>query len=443
MSTQCTLDFLDSKDVEVRFDGGTMSTDAGLSVFIEWMTDQSFLDPWASILEESDRQRRDPDRINHSIDQLLRQRVLQLVAGYEDVNDCDRLREEPLFCAANGNVDTGESNASQPTMSRLENAVDARDVVRLNRQLLDQYIEHTDDPDEITLEIDSTPAATHGNQQRSMFDGYHGQNQYHPFMMADADTGELLCVRLREGTAHDKTGAYPHIKRVVQRLSEEFPDVHRQFRADNGFASPRLYRLLEQFDVQWAINMNANEVLQDQTDDVLASVQDEYDQTGTKITRYLLLDEYQAGSWDHTRPVVAKVEAGPNGTNRRFVVSNMQPDDPVEVFDFYEDRGVCEQYIKEFKGGYRGDKMSCQTFVANAFRLVVSAIAYTSIARFRHRHLEETELEGSWIQTIRETLFKLGARIKRTERRFWIHASSNWPNQSLFNTVAQSVMAPG
>jgi hypothetical protein len=444
VSTQCTFEFLDSKDVEFRFDGGSMSTDAGLSVFIEWMTDQAVIDPFASILEETDRDRRDPDRVEHSVDELLRQRVLQLVAGYEDANDCDQLREEPLFCAANDRVGDDQANASQPTMSRLETAVDSLDVVELNRQLLEEYITNQDeDPDEITIEIDSTSAATHGDQQRALFDGHRGQNQYHPLMIADGQTGELLSVRLREGTAHDKHGAYGHLKRVLNRLTESFPETTLRFRADDGFTDPTLYQLLDEWDVQWTINFKANAVLKRRTDKVLEEITNEYEQSRSKTTGYVQLDGYQAGSWDRSRPVVAKVQAGPNGTNRRFVVCSAQPDEPKDAFEFYEGRGVCEQYIKEFKRGFRGDKMSCHQFVANAFRLVVAGIAYTAVARFRNRHLEETDLEGSWIQTIREKLFKLGARIETTTRRFWIHASSDWPNQPLFRTVAQSVMTPG
>lgn len=438
MSTQCKFDVLETKDVEVRFDGGQISTDAGLSVFIEWMHKDGFIDPYADILEQRDP--RVAEKVTHAREDLLRQRVLQVIAGYEDANDSDELRKAPLFCAANGRVGEHEANASQPTISRLENNVEARDVVKLNRMLLEDYIaSRTTTPEEIILEMDATAAATHGNQQRALFHGYHGQNQYHPLVIADGDTGELLSVRLRHGTAPDHHRACGHLKRVVRRLKEAFPGVLLRFRADSGFSGARLMQLLDDADVRWVVNFAMNSVLKEQTQRLREQAREDYDQTGEPVVRYVLLEDYQANTWDRPRYVVAKIEANAKGTNRRFVVCSDRPESPRKAYGFYAGRGVCEQYIKEFKGGYRGDKLSCHRFVANAFRLVMVGMAYTAIARFRARHLRGTALEGAWIETIRRKLFKLGARIEVSVRRFWIHASEEWPYQDLFRRVAESV----
>jgi hypothetical protein len=440
VSTQCKFDFLETKDVEVRFDEGPISSDAGLSVIIQWMNQTDSLDRYVEILEETDD--RDPERIDHSMKQLLRQRILQVMAGYEDANDCDRLADAPLFQAANRRLNEDKTtNASQPTMSRLENQVDSRDVVRLNHELLEAYIDaHRENvPGEILLDIDATPAATHGGQQRALFDRHRGQRMYFPLMLCDGETGELLAVRLRSGRASDKHRAKPMIRRVVSRLREAFGDVSIRFRADAGFTEARLFRLLDELGVKWRINYAANSLLKDRTDDCLEAAQTKYDQTSQKVTRYKLLADYQAKTWEQSRWVAAKVECGPNGTNRRFVVCSDRPVSAKQAFGFYEARGVCEQYIKEFKGGYRADKLSCHRFVANAFRLVLYGMAYTLIARFRHQHLTNTDLEGAWIQTIRTKLFKLGARIEVTVRRFWIHDSREWPYRDLFKQVAASV----
>jgi len=445
VNTQCKFNFVESKDVEMRFDGGPISSDAGLAVMIQWLKQTGSLDRYAEILEESDD--RDSNRTDHTSDQLLCQRVLQIMAGYEDANDCDRLREEPMFRAANQRLGNDDSpNASQPTMSRLENRVTARDVVPLNHQLLEGYIDaHSEDPpDEIILDIDGTPAEAHGNQQLAMFDGHHGQYMYFPLVLCDGETGELLAVRLRSGRAHDKHRARPMVRRVVDRLNEAFPDTEFKLRADDGFTDARLYRLLDGASVAWRINYAANEVLKERTDEILKDVREQYEQTEEKQTRYELLEDYKAYSWNTPRWVAAKVQYGPKGANRRFVVCSEKPESARAAFEFYEQRGVCEQYIREFKDGFRGDKLSCHRFVANAFRLVLYGIAYTAVARFRNQHLTDTELEGSWIQTIREKLFKLGARIKVTARRFWIHASKEWPYQTLFQRVARSVcLQPG
>lgn len=440
MSTQCKFDFLETKDVEVRFDEGPISSDAGLSVMIQWMDQTDSLDRYVEVLEEADD--RDPARTDHSMNQLLRQRVLQVMAGYEDANDCDRLADAPVFQAATGRLKCeDETNASQPTMSRLENHLDACDVVRLNRELLEGYIdEHqVDPPDSIILDIDGTPASTHGDQQRALFDRHRSQRMYFPLMLCDGRTGELLAVRLRSGRASDKHRAKPMIRRVVNRLKEAFPATSIRFRADAGFTEARLFRLLDELGVTWRINYAANSVLKERTEQLLQEVRERYRESEEKTTKYILLGGYQANTWETSRWVAAKVECGPNGTNRRFVVCSDRPASANQAFGFYEARGVCEQYIKEFKGGYRADKLSCHRFVANAFRLVLYGMAYTLVARFRHQHLSDTDLEGAWIQTIREKLFKLGARIEVTVRRVWIHASREWPYQELFQRVAASV----
>jgi len=439
VSTQCKFDFLKSKDVEVRFDEGPISTDAGLSVLIEWLDNQANLNRYAEVLEARDE--RDPSRTIHSNKQLLRQRLLQIIAGYEDANDCDRLRKDPLFKAANDRLEEDEANASQPTMSRLETRVSAKEVVIFNKQLLEGYIEEKRDdaPEEIILDIDATPAEAHGEQQQALFDGYYGQRIYFPLVVCDGKTGELLAVRLRNGRAHDKHRARPTVRRIVDRLREEFPETEIRLRADDGFTGVKLYRMLDDREVSWRINYAANEVLKRRTEDTLEEVQQEYEETGKKVVRFELLEGYQANTWNKSRWVAAKIECGPQGTNRRFVVCSERPESAQGVFEFYEGRGICEQYIREFKDGYRGEKMSCSSFVANAFRAVLYGLAYTLVVRFRREHLSGTELEGAFIQTIREKLFKLGARIKITARRFWIHASQDWPYQELFERVARSV----
>jgi len=280
VSTQCKFDFLKSKDVEVRFDEGPISTDAGLSVLIEWLDNQANLNRYAEVLEARDE--RDPSRTIHSNKQLLRQRLLQIIAGYEDANDCDRLRKDPLFKAANDRLEEDEANASQPTMSRLETRVSAKEVVIFNKQLLEGYIEEKRDdaPEEIILDIDATPAEAHGEQQQALFDGYYGQRIYFPLVVCDGKTGELLAVRLRNGRAHDKHRARPTVRRIVERLKEVFPETEIRLRADDGFTGVKLYRMLDDREVSWRINYAANEVLKRRTEDTLEEVQQEYEETG-------------------------------------------------------------------------------------------------------------------------------------------------------------------
>lgn len=428
-SDQATLGFHPDRDVRLRFDGGRMTTDAGLLPLRNFADQRSYYNRISSVINDPRRE----EKIEHEQEEILRQRGMGMVAGYEDANDCDSLAFDPAFVVINDGTDlTEDRGASQPTTSRMENAVSARSVARLNRWLLADWIEkkRQDPPENIVLEIDSTGDPAHGNQQLALYNGHYEKKIYLPLLIFDGNTGHCLCARLRRGNSSDKARAVPHLTRIVDRIREAFPEKRIQvsLRADAGFEGPDLYRALEEEMVMFAIKIRTNNVLREKTDPLLQQVKEEYrQQEGEKeVVRHTEFD-HRAGSWDCKRRVCAKIEYGPDGAHRNFIVTHFYRKSPERVFSFYQKRGESENFIKEIKNGFSGDRLSCSSFLANAFRLLEYVLAYNLVNDFRNRRLARTELARADIHTLRVKLFKVAARIRTTVRNIWIELSEAWP----------------
>jgi len=456
MDTECneqfTLKFPKSKEVRGQFDGGRLSTDTGLAVLREHESRRTPFERASDHLNDSRQQ----SKVQHLQSEVLRQRCYGIIAGYEDAADHDELADDPVFQMLDEEFEGVQEDrgASQSTVSRMENDITARSVVKLNEWLLEDFIDRNQDdpPEEVVLEIDPTADPTHGNQQLTMFDGFYGQSMYFPLFVFDGESGDCLCARLRPGNADDKDKAQVHLRRIIRRLKEAFSGIRITLRADAGFMDPALYRMLENEDVSWAINLSKNAILKDQTEDMLKQVKQEYEQqnppedsTPEMVTRYISLT-YQADSWTCERRVCAKIQYGPRGANRRFVVTTLSEQESCarEVFEFYEARGQCENYIKELKNGLFVDRLSCTDYVANAFRLLEHVMAYNVLNDFRNTVLEGTDLETADVHTLRQKLFKVAARIRVTARRIWLHLSESWPfREELLQSVQAVARAPG
>jgi len=441
-SSQISFNFHPSKEIKAQFDGGRLTTDAGLVPLRSFEEQQSYYNRVSNLLNDN----RQPEKIDHTQEEILRQRGLGIVAGYEDANDADDLRRDPAFVIFNdGDELEQDKGPSQPTTSRMENDVSAREVVKLNRWLLEDWIRRNkqDPPDELTLEIDTTDDPAHGNQQHTMYNHHYGHYIYHPLLVFDGESGDCICARLRGGGACAKARAQSHLNRIITRIKEAFPDrqIRIRLRADAGFMDPDLYTMLEEEMITWTINLARNTVLEEKTEELLTRVKQEYEDTKgkEKITRYTDF-HYSASTWECKRRVCAKVECGPQGVNRRYVVTYMYGESPKEVFEFYEQRGESENFIKEIKNGFSGDRLSCTDFVANAFRLLEYVLAYNLVNDFRNQILAETKLEKADIHTLRSKLFKVAARIKVTVRNIWVHLSEAWPYRDHFRSVASNVI---
>ena len=427
---QLRFSFYRKRPIHCDFSGGQITSDAGLLPLRAFDERHQLTRDLAETLSDS----RQDDRVRHDSLTLLRQRIYQIVAGYEDANDADRLRHDPLLQIL-ADQKLGDTLASQPTLSRWENAPSGRDLVRLNDTLWKQFLhlcgKQVRQRGEILLDIDSTDDPTYGRQQLSFFNGAYGQHMYHPMLIFERHTGCLLAARLRAGNASSHARIVPMLLRLVPRLQAAFPKVKITLRGDAGFALPLLYEFCEFFGIQYTLGIPANSVFQRRAEPRQKRLQRRYRRTQLPQRSFSSF-RHRACSWSHQRRICYKAEHTAVGTNLRFLITNCTGH-ASEVFAFYNDRGECENRIEEFKNGFRADRLSCHRFLANAFRLLLHGLAYNLVNLFR------LQLPQRWrsvqIETLRAQLFKLGARIRQTARCIHIHLATGWPFQSLFREV--------
>jgi len=428
---QLSFSFYRHQPIRADFSGGQITSDAGLLPLRAFDQHHHVTHDLAQLLSDP----REDDRVRHDSLTLLRQRIYQIIAGYEDANDADRLRHDPMLQIV-ADQKLGEALGSQPTLSRWENAPSPRDLVRLNDALLEIFIRVCGDQvqgrGEILLDIDSTDDPTHGQQQLSFFNGAYGQHMYHPMLVFERHTGCLLAARLRPGNASSHARIVPMLLRLVPRLQTAFPNIKIKLRGDAGFALPLLYEFCEFFDIQYALGIPANQVFQRRAESRQKQLKRRYRRTQLPQRSFSSF-RHRARSWSHQRRICYKAEHTVAGTNLRFLITNCSGP-AATVFAFYNDRGECENRIEEFKNGFRADRLSCHRFLANAFRLLLHGFAYNLVNLFR------LQLPQPWrsaqIETLRARLFKLGARVRQTARCIRIHLATGWPFQSLFRDAA-------
>ncbi len=423
------------KKVTGGFNGGKISSDGGGLLLRELDLRHGVTGHMSRALHD----RRSPHRVKHSLGNLLRQRMYGICLGYEDANDHNLLRKDPVLKTACDMLpDSSSDLASQPTLSRLENQVSAKELVRLSRELFSLYLSaHSGKRDVIIIDIDSTDDPTHGGQQLSLFHGYYGQHMYHPLMIFDGLTGFPMAVVLRPGNSHASRGAIGILRRIIGCLQKEHPESTILVRADGGFAIPGLYELCEELEVHYLIGLITNSRLKEKSDSLLDHAIEQFEEEEKK-QRLFTSFSYQADSWDKARRVIAKAECMVQGTNRRFVVTNLPGDPQLLYDDIYVHRGEMENRIKELKNQLKADRLSCHCFNANQFRLLLHTFAYC-LLWFLREALQNSSLCCAQVDTIRVKILKVGVRVVETSRRVWLHLSSAYPLQELFASLLSKI----
>jgi hypothetical protein len=417
----------------VDFLGGRLTSDGGWA----WVAEaDAALGLTAAVAGVVPNWRRRRGR--HSVLALMRQRIYQLVAGYEDQDDADTLRADPLLKLVCGRLPESDPDlASQPTFSRMENAFAARDCYRLAVALGELYLrerERDGIPTHIVLDLDSTDDPTHGQQEGSAYHGYFRQAMYHPLLIFDGTTGQFITAILRPGNVHAGAGVLAILKRVVARLRARWPDVTIEVRADAGFAKPEIYAYCEQEGIVYTIGLVTNARLEHLAAPVLAdALAQQAAADGTKI-RLLAEDVYQAESWPAPRRVIIKAEALTKGPNTRFVVTT-RTDDPAALYAWYTDRGETENWIKDLKYACFGGRLSCHRFWANQVRLLLHGAAYWLLDTLR-RWLCVAGVEPLRLETVRLRLIKIAGRVRQLPT--WVHLrlASSHPSEPLWYHLA-------
>jgi len=417
------------------FDGGRVTSDGGLAWVAEADAALGLCDALAACIPDW---RRGP--VRHSLATLLRQRVFQISCGYADQNDADTLRHDPLLKLVCGRLpDSGTDLASQPTLSRLENAIDRRTCVRLAYALVAVYLAERERagggrPTRILLDVDTTDDPTHGHQEGTAYHGYYRQHMYHPLVVFDGDTDQLITVVLRPGNAHASWGAVAVLKRLVRQLRARWPDVSIELRADSGFAVPAVYEYCEREGIGYTIGLVPNPRLEAIAAPLLAEAQAQGAAAGGQKVRLAAETRYQAGSWERERRVVYKAEALAKGPNTRFVVTT-RTEAPLLLYDWYVDRGEPELWIKDFKRACFADRLSDHHFLANQFRLLLHAAAYWLLDTLR-RWLSRLGVARLQLDTLRLRLLKIGGRVRQQLSQVRLALASSHPGEPLWQLLA-------
>jgi len=414
------------------FEGGEITGDAGL-VALRELDERLGLTRGLGKLVADTRDRR---YVSHSVLGLVRQRIYQIAAGYEDANDATFLRNDPALRAVVDHVD--RPLASQPTLSRLENSAGWDSIRLLEREGLEWFCRvggaiderRRDSTEELILDIDSSEDPTHGQQELAFFNGHYDSWMYHPLFIFDGGSGMLLASRLRPGNVGGVRQLLALLRPTVRRLQSRFPKRPIAIRADADFAKPTLLDYAEYAGCSYVIGMPRNPKLEGIVEPLRQKAEARWEETG-KPVRFYTSFSYQTKSWSRARRVVAKVEYTALGKNVRFVVTNRHGTAQA-IFDWYEQRGQAENFIKDLKNEVAADRLSCSAYRANAFRLQLHALAYNLLVLFRRLVLRGTALASATIGTIRLRLLKVGARVVRSVRRLWFHLASGWPGQPLF-----------
>jgi hypothetical protein len=419
--------------LEARFDGGRLTSDGGLPWLEQADAALGLCAAFAAVIPEW---RRGP--VRHTRETLVRQRVFQIACGYEDQDDADTLRTDPLLKLVCGRLpETGPDLASQPTLSRLENAVDRKSCYRLAMALGELYLrerERDGVPTHIVLDLDGTDDPTHGQQEGSAYHGYYRQHMYHPLLVFDGETNQLITAVLRPGNTHGSTGVKAGLRRIVAALRARWPGVTIEVRLDSGGAVPAVYDWCEQEGIRYTIGLITNPRLTALAAPLAAEAQRQRAESGAEKVRLVGEVTYQAESWKHPRRVIVKAEALPKGPNTRFVVTT-RADPPEVLYDWYVQRGERENGIKDLKVACFADRLSDHRFWANQFRLLLHAVAYWLLDTLR-RWLRAMRVERMQLDTLRLRLLKIGGRVWQRADRVRLRLASSHPGQPLWDHLA-------
>jgi len=429
----------DDVNLGVHFDGGQIGSDGGLP----WVVQAELtLGVCAALAAGVPEWRR--GGVRHSLVALVRQRVFQIACGHEDQDDADTLRTDPLFKLACGRLPASEADlASQPTLSRLENAVDRYAVEHLAASLADLYIRErgrAGAPARLVLDLDGTADPAHGEQEGVKYHGYYRQHMYHPLLVFDGETGHLITAVLRPGNVHGSRFVVLVLRRLLGKLRAAWPDIPVEIRADSGFAIPRLFAWCEASHVGYTIGLIPNPVLERLAAPLLEQAQAQSaEQDGAKV-RLAGETRYQADSWPHPRRGVFKAEILTKGPNTRFVVAT-RTDAPLTLYAWYVDRGEPENWIKDFKNALAADRLSDHRFWANAFRLLLLAAAFWLLDQLR-RWLLSAQAARRQLDSLRLRVIQIGGWVReRTDLgipEVCVHLSSHHPGLALWFLLAHA-----
>lgn len=417
--------------VVADFAGGAITSDAGALLLREVDRKLGLVNALCEVIPDP----RNPALIIHRQRTLLAQRIFAIALGNEDLNDHQHLRDDPLMqLVTERGIDADQPLASPPTLCRLENRISRKTLVAMSGVLVETFIRSFDQPpEELVLDFDATDDPVHGNQVGRFFHGYYDGYCFLPLYVFAGD--RLLAAYLRPSNIDPSKHTRAILKLLVERLRTAWPAVKIIIRGDSGFCRWRLMRWCDRHHVGYILGLARNQVLEKMAEPFMLAAEAAFDQTHEK-QRHFHEITYAAGTWDKQRRVIVKAERLLEGPNVRFIVTNLDGEPQHLYDDVYCQRGEMENRIKEQQFGLFADRTSCHDFLANQFRVLLSAAAYVLIEHLRRTTLAGTELQEAQVSTIRLKLLKIGARLMSSVRRIVLHLAGGYPLAELFRQIA-------
>ena len=411
------------REWDVRFDEPELTSDAVLAALVSSGIADRLLGLLAGAID-------DPRKSAiHSIEQLIRQRVFLIAGGYYDANDSNFMRDDVVMRTAAGKELEEGGLASQPTISRLEGSVSKKDLLRMARVIFNDYLDSFDGkaPKLICIDMDPSAHLVYGQQQLGLFNTHVGDYCMMPFYIFDGINGKIMTASLRPGKTPTAPEIIAIVKRLVKAIRERFPKTIITFRADSHHTKPAVMDFLEEQDVEFITGLATNKALERLFAEDIAEAKERYEcrKNYDKETKEFIAyadDFYAAGTWSKERRVIARIIAGPQGVDVRYVVTSYEKAGAKYLYVVvYCGRGEAELFIKECKHGLGSDTSPCQKATANQFRLLLHAVTYAILHRFRSTVLKGTKWERKTFAEIRLRLFKVAGRVQVMKTKVRLH----------------------
>ena len=430
------------KKVTAAFDGGRMTSDGGVMLLAAIEASLGIAARLAPLIADT----RNPAFVTHSVADILRARMLAIACGYEDGDDLDHLRTDPGFKLACGRLpDSGRDLCSQPTVSRWENAPDLREVMRLTYAMVDVYCaSYPRPPSAVTLDIDDTVDVVHGHQQLSLFNAHYDERCFLPIHVYETATSRPVAMLLRPGTTPSGVEIRNHLRRLVRRIRQHWPNTRLTIRGDGHYGRPEVMAWCEANGVDYILGLPGNKVLDRLVEPHADDVRVRRAEAQAPVIRRYTEARYGAKSWRCERRVAARIEATTKGLDIRFVVTNIAGGGAEWLYDtLYCARGQAENLIKLHKSQLASDRTSCRSPLANQVRLVLHTGAYWLMLGLRDAIPKPQPLAQAEFTTLRMRLIKIGARIAETASRVRIAFAAAHPEAALFASLARYLQSAG
>lgn len=423
-----------NKPVNINFSESNISTDAGAILLKEVDNNINIIEKIADVTDY----KRNESYVTHDLKTLLSQRIFQIASGYEDANDCNALKNDPILkMCANKLPESDNPLASQPTMTRLENSISWKSIYNIGQVIIDNFINsYTEEPSIIVIDADDTDYAVYGEQEERLFNSYYGEYCYMPLQIYEGISGKFIASILKPGKRFTGKAFLAIIKRIIENIRKHWQNTIIVFRGDSHFTSPEVMQYIEEQDnTNYVTGLTGYAPLYKFIKEKNDFVKKRFEQLTIKNTvKTYHSFYYQAATWDAPKRVVAKIEYGENGFNTRFIITDLAQAKAKMLYEeVYCKRGQMELYIKDHKTYLKSGRCSCNSFKANQFRVLLHSVAYVLIHTLQKEVLKGTEFANSTMQTIQLKLLKIAGKVKELKTRINVELPLSYPYKEIFN----------